>query len=97
MKFLRPTSTLLIVFGILCSCSSDSEDPAPEPDTVAPTVDFTIAGISDPSNSQTVVVSNQIQINVDADDESGIAKVEAFIDGEKVGEDTTPPYQITVF
>ncbi len=96
MKLLRFTAIPIVAFSILCSCSSDSEDPTPEPDTVAPTVDFTIAGISDPSNSQTVVVSNQIQINVDADDESGIAKVEAFIDGEKVGEDTTPPYQITV-
>lgn len=96
MKLLRPTSILFIAFSILCSCSSDSSDPTPEPDTVAPTVDFAIAGISDSSNSQTVVVSSQIQINVDADDESGIAKVEAFIDGEKVGEDTAAPYQITI-
>ena len=96
MKLLRPTSILFIAFSILCSCSSDSSDPTPEPDTVAPTVDFAIAGISGSSNSQTVVVSSQIQINVDADDESGIAKVEAFIDGEKVGEDTTSPYQITI-
>lgn len=96
MKLLRPTSILFIAFSILCSCSSDSSDPTPEPDTVAPTVDFAIAGISDSSNSQTVVVSSQIQINVDADDESGIAKVETFIDGEKVGEDTTSPYQITI-
>ncbi|MER3318608.1 MAG: Ig-like domain-containing protein [Allomuricauda sp.] len=96
MKLLGPTSILFIAFSILCSCSSDSSDPTPEPDTLAPTVDFAIAGISDSSNSQTVVVSSQIQINVDADDESGIAKVEAFIDGEKVGEDTTSPYQITI-
>ena len=81
---------------ILFSCSSDSEDPAPEPDNIAPTVDFTIAGISDSPNSQAIVVSNQIQINVDAKDEGGIAKVEAYINNEKVGEDTTAPYQITI-
>lgn len=90
----------IILLGItiitFLSCSSDSSDPAPDPDTVAPTVDFTIAGISDSSNSQTVVVSSQIQINIDAEDKSGIAKVEAFINGEKVGEDTTAPYQITI-
>jgi hypothetical protein len=88
----------LVLFSILIlfSCSSDSEDPAPEPDNIAPTVDFTIAGISNHSISQTVVVSSSIQINVDAKDEGGIAKVEAFIDNEKVGEDTTAPYQITI-
>ncbi|WP_424989277.1 Ig-like domain-containing protein [Flagellimonas sp.] len=96
MNFLRSTILLLLTVGIFYSCSSDSADPTPEPDTVAPTVDFTIAGISNSSNSQTVVVSGQIQINVDAEDERGIAKVEAFINGEKVGEDTTSPYQITV-
>jgi hypothetical protein len=42
------------------------------------------------------VVSNQIQININAQDAEGIAKVEAFIDNEKVGEDTTAPYQITI-
>ncbi|SDQ94451.1 Ig-like domain-containing protein [Flagellimonas zhangzhouensis] len=81
---------------ILFSCSSDSEDPNLEPDTLSPTVDFTIAGIPNPDDSQTVVVSSQIQVNINAADERGIAKVEAFINNEKVGEDTTAPYQITI-
>lgn len=94
MKFLRPTSTLLIVFGILCSCSSDSEDPTPEPDTVAPTIDFTITGAS--SDSGSIVVSDQMEININAQDTNGISKVEAFIDNEKVGEDSTAPFTIVV-
>ncbi|MFC4219183.1 Ig-like domain-containing protein [Flagellimonas marina] len=63
---------------------------------VAPTVDFSIAGSSGSGNSEPIVVSNQIQININAQDAEGIAKVEAFIDNEKVGEDTTAPYQITI-
>ncbi|WP_318312392.1 Ig-like domain-containing protein [Flagellimonas crocea] len=96
MKLTNLNYLILFYALLLFSCSSDSDDPNSEPDTVAPTVDFTIAGVPDSENSQTVVVSSQIQINVDAEDERGIAKVEAFINGEKVGEDTTAPYQITI-
>ena len=84
-------TVLLIIF----SCSSDSEEPTPEPDTVAPTVNFGIAGFSS-SGSEPIVASNQIEININAQDAGGIAKVEAFIDDQKVGEDTTAPYQITI-
>ncbi len=94
MNFLRPTATLLIAFGILCSCSSDSDDPTPEPDTVAPTINFTITAAS--SGSEPIVVSNQMEININAQDANGIAKVEAFIDNEKVGEDSTAPFTIVV-
>nr|WP_299484694.1 Ig-like domain-containing protein [uncultured Allomuricauda sp.] len=81
----------LIVF----SCSSDSEEPEPEPDTTAPTISFNIAGFSNPG-SEPIVASNQIEININAQDAGGVAKVEAFIDNEKVGEDTTAPYQIVI-
>lgn len=96
MKQFFSTSILLTLITMLFSCSSDSEDPTPEPDVVAPTVDFSIAGSSGSGNSEPIVVSNQIQININAQDSEGIAKVEAFIDNEKVGEDTTAPYQITI-
>ncbi|MFD2099278.1 Ig-like domain-containing protein [Flagellimonas iocasae] len=96
MKHFSPTLLLLLLIFTLFSCSSDSEDPTPEPDVIAPTVDFTIPGASGTGGSRPVVVSNQIQINIDAKDTEGIAKVEAFIDGQKVGEDTTAPYQITI-
>ncbi|MCR9228078.1 MAG: Ig-like domain-containing protein [Flavobacteriaceae bacterium] len=88
----------LVLFSVLIlfSCSSDSEDPAPKPDTIFPTLDFSIVGGPDTPNSEVLLVGNQFQINIDTEDEGGILKVEAFIDDKKVGEDTTPPYQITV-
>ncbi len=95
MKKLYPYLTLIFVLSLF-SCSSDSEEPAPEPDVVAPTADFEIAGFSNSSSSEPIVVSNQIEINIDARDAGGVAKVEAFINDQKVGEDTTAPYQIIV-
>ncbi len=94
MNFLRPIMLLLAATIFLYSCSSNSEDPTPEPDTVAPTLDFTISGTS--SGSEPIVVSNQMEININAQDANGIAKVEAFIDNEKVGEDSTAPFTILV-
>ena len=83
-----------ITLTALLSCSSDSSDTTPEPDTVAPTLDFTISGTS--SGSEPIVVSNQMEININAQDAKGISKVEAFIDDEKVGEDNTAPFTIVV-
>ncbi|MEY8780251.1 Ig-like domain-containing protein [Allomuricauda sp. XS_ASV26] len=83
-----------ITLTALLSCSSESSDTTPEPDTVAPALDFTISGTS--SGSEPIVVSNQMEININAQDAKGISKVEAFIDDKKVGEDTTAPYQITI-
>ncbi|MCR9264460.1 MAG: Ig-like domain-containing protein [Flavobacteriaceae bacterium] len=85
-----------LMLFLVISCSSDSEDPTPELDVTAPTANFNIAGTSSGSSTEPVVVSNQIQININAQDAGGIAKVEAFIDDQKVGEDTTAPYQITI-
>jgi len=98
MNFLRPIMLLLAASTMLYSCSSDSEDPAPtpEPDVIAPEVDFSIPGNPSSTSSETPVISNQIVVEVDAQDAGGVAKVEAFIDGEKVGEDTTAPYQIVI-
>lgn len=96
MNFLRPIMLLLAASTILYSCSSDSEDPVPEPDVIAPNVDFSIPGNSGTSSTETPVVSNQIVVDIDAQDAGGVAKVEAFINNEKVGEDTTAPYQITI-
>ncbi|AEM71296.1 fibronectin type III domain-containing protein [Allomuricauda ruestringensis DSM 13258] len=94
MKIPRPTLTALLSFFVLFSCSSDSEDPAPDPDTVAPTLNFTISGTS--SGSAPIVVSDQMEININAQDANGITKVEVFIDNEKVGEDTSAPFKIIV-
>ena len=94
MKKFQLTSFLFSLVLLLLSCSSDSENPTPEPDTIAPTVSFTINGFS--SGSGPIVVSDQIEININAQDAGGIAKVEAFIDNQKVGEDTTTPFNIVV-
>ncbi|TAI48237.1 Ig-like domain-containing protein [Flagellimonas allohymeniacidonis] len=85
--------SLFLLFFL--SCSSDSGEETPQPDTQAPTVDFNIAGATS-SGSTPIVVSNEIIINVDARDAGGVAKVEAFIDDQKVGEDTSAPYQIVI-
>lgn len=87
-------TTLFIFFN---SCSSDSDNNNENiPDTIEPSVSFTIAGFPDNSTSVPIVVSNQIEINIDAKDEGGISKIEAFINNDKVGEDTAAPYKIIV-
>ncbi len=96
MKHLLPNCLLIFLVSFLFSCSSDSEEPTPEPDTVAPQVDFSIAGSQSSNTDVPIVVSNQIEISIDAKDSGGIAKVEAFIDDQKVGEDTSAPYQIII-
>lgn len=85
------TTTLFIVFF---SCSKDSETQEP-PDTTAPVVTLSIAGMPNASGG-TIVVGGQIVVNVDAEDEGGLARIEAFINDEKVGEDTQAPYSITI-
>lgn len=87
-------ANLMLFFAF--SCSSDSEDPTPEPDVTAPKVDFSISGAPSNVGSGPIVVSNQIQVNINAQDAGGVAKVEAFINDQKVGEDNTSPYQITI-
>ena len=84
----------LLLFVCLLSCSSDSETKE-EPDIVSPIVEFTIDGFPNLTTSP-VVVSNKIEISIDAKDEGGISKIEAFINNEKVGEDLTAPYIINI-
>lgn len=81
---------------ILIGCSSDSEnDQEIVPDITAPELNISFTGF--PNNiGEPIVVSNRIEVNIDAKDEGGIAKIEAFLNNEKVGEDTTAPYQIVV-
>ena len=81
---------------LLIGCSSDSDSNQEiVPDVTAPELNITLTGF--PHNSgEPIVASNSIEINIDAKDEGGIAKIEAFLNNEKVGEDTTAPYQIVV-
>ncbi len=88
---------LLLAFFVLISCSSENEEPDPVViDSTPPTVQIGIEGFSTLSGSTPVVVSNRIVVAIAAEDSNGIAKVEAFIDNQKVGEDTTAPYEISI-
>ncbi len=86
----------LITTLLFQSCSKDSNSEETKPDVVAPTISFSIAGFSNTTSSEPIVVSNQIEVTIDAQDAGGIAKIEAFIDNQKVGEDTSAPYSIII-
>lgn len=88
-----PIKLLIPLFVLFFSCSNEREEPI---DEIQPTVSLSIAGLSSSPTSEAVVVGGQIVVNVDAKDEGGIDKIEAFIDNEKVGEDISPPYSITI-
>jgi hypothetical protein len=55
-------------------------------DTTAPSVNITA-----PANGNTV--SGTVTIVADASDDTGVSKVEFYIDGSKIGEDTSAPYE----
>ena len=61
----------------------------PPADTTPPTV-----SITSPENGATV--SGQINVSVSASDENGVSKVELYVDGNKVAEDTASPYTFTL-
>lgn len=96
----------LLIFALILGCSKDeSKEPVEEPDTIAPEVMFEIAGLpgdngtggeGSPSDTTSVVVPNVIVIEISAEDAKGVEKVEAFVDGEKAGEDLVAPFSITV-
>ncbi len=86
---------ILLSFFLIVSCSRDSE-PKEEPDVIAPVIEFSIAGVPNNNSGEPPVVSNQIVVNINAQDQGGISKIEAFINDEKVGEDISAPYSIVI-
>jgi Big-like domain-containing protein len=88
---------LLLLFSfIYYSCSKDSDNPQKDDvDTTAPTLNFSITGV-DTSLNEPIILSENIEINIEATDKSGINKVEAFINNEKVGEDTSEPFNLNI-
>lgn len=92
-RFIIAVTTFISI--VLLSCTNDSESEK-IPDVTAPTVAFSIAGMPNTPEDGIVVVSTLFVVNVEAKDEGGIAKVEAFINDEKVGEESKPPYSITI-
>lgn len=68
---------LLILFGC--------EEETTKPDTTPPTVQIT-----SPANNSTI--SGTVDIDINASDNKGVAKVEVYIDGTLAGETTSPPW-----
>ncbi|TRZ41376.1 Ig-like domain-containing protein [Robertkochia solimangrovi] len=83
---------VVILSCLLIACSKDT---AEAPDVTPPEISFTIDGISEEPD-EIAIVSSKIDISIDAKDEKGISKIEAFINGDLVGEDNTAPYSISV-
>lgn len=93
-KFVLPFAFLALIVINSCSKESETKDG---PDIASPTINFSIAGFpSNNTSGEPIVVSNQIEIKIDAEDAGGIARTEAFIDDVKVGEDVAAPYSIIV-
>ena len=91
-------SLLLALSCLFFACSSSGEDEV-DPlasDVTPPSLQLSFAGFPFVAEGTPIVVSNQIVININAQDANGISKVEAFLNGDKVGEDTSAPFQITV-
>ncbi|TLF40780.1 Ig-like domain-containing protein [Maribacter aurantiacus] len=82
-----------ILFVVLLQSCSTEEEQQKIPDTVAPVIEVSIAGISNLSMGP-IKVGSSVNISIDAKDESGIKRVEAFIDDQKVGEDLIAPYEL---
>jgi len=88
---------LLIFVTVLIACSSDSNEVDPiASDKTPPTLDLSFAGFPATSGDIPIVVSKQIEITISAQDANGIIKIEAFLDGDKVGEDRSAPFMITI-
>ena len=85
-----------LIFAVFLTYSCSKDDNKSIPDTTAPEIELSITGFPITTPGVPIVVSTQIEININAEDAGGIAKIEAFIDGSKVGEDTSAPYQIII-
>ncbi|MBQ0734931.1 hypothetical protein J9332_11450 [Aquimarina celericrescens] len=78
----------------LQSCGNDDSLP---PDTTPPSdITLVLNDLSGNNSTEAIRVSNILEIKVDATDDRGISKVEAFIDNQKVNEDSTAPFKIEV-
>ncbi|WP_281986712.1 DUF7594 domain-containing protein [Aquimarina aggregata] len=69
---------------VLVDCNTGSENAKPQ------------VGMTSPTNGATFGTGESITLSADASDSDGtVAKVEFYIGANKVGEDTTAPYQVT--
>ena len=89
---------LMLIFSVIFfACSSNNEEIDPlENDIIPPTLDLSFEGFPNITETSPIVVSKKIEITISAQDANGIAKVEAFLNDEKVGEDSSAPFFITI-
>lgn len=88
---------MLIISIVFIACSSNGEDiDSLENDSTPPTIDLTFEGFPNITEGSPFVVSDKIEITISAQDANGISKIEAFFNNEKVGEDTSAPFSITI-
>ena len=91
---MKPYTFVFALLIFLISCSKDSEEDSMGPvDRTGPELKVTIIG-SDTNSTAPVVTAGELEVHVDASDSGGISKVEIFLNGEKVAEDLTAPYEI---
>ena len=66
-------------------------------DTLTVTVrDVTAPTVSIVSPSEGAIVSGSVPVTASASDNVGVVRVEFFLDGAGVGQDTSPPYEVTL-
>ena len=95
VKYCRLVSLLFSFVLIACSSDSDKLDPL-ESDDTPPTLELSFSGSPTATPGTAIIVSQEIEVSISAEDANGIQKVEAFLDGDKVGEDTTAPFLIRI-
>lgn len=95
VKHSRPLFLLFSFVFIACSPDSEPTDPLAS-DKTPPSLELAFAGFPSASEGSTIFVTQQLEISISAQDANGIEKVEAFLDGDKVGEDLTAPFLIIV-
>ena len=79
----KQIQTILIIFGLVAFWSCEE---ATKPDTSAPTVVIT-------SPVEDATLSSATTIRVDANDDTGVDKVEFLVDGQVIGTDTEEPWE----
>ena len=94
IKFLA----FFILILLISACSSDSNENNEDSveDTVAPVVNISFSGLPGSSGTDPVVVKEELRFTVGTQDAGGVAKVEVFLNNEKIAEDTTAPFEFVI-
>ena len=94
IKFLAFSIFTVIVSA--CSSESNENNEVDVKDTVAPVVNISFSGLPDSSGTDSVIVKEELRFTVGTQDAGGVAKVEVFLDNEKIAEDTTSPFEFVI-